>query len=269
MFKRSKPGSKILFLYANRPCIVIGRNQNPWVEVNLSLLKESGRTNQPTQSALAVKGLAENGTIDLIRRRSGGGTVFHDGGNVNWSFICDMPEFTRDKHAELVVRALRKLGVARARVNERHDIVLDQGRSQKPVDSEDTHQTPWTTMDNSSPRPLKVSGSAYKLARNRALHHGTALLNSPNLEVISRFLRSPAKKFITAKGVESVSSPVGNIGVTRADFDDAILKEYAATYKADLAFEVVGSMDDIDIDEIRKDYEELQVSNTGSGQSPY
>lgn len=183
LFQKTPPGSRVLFLYTNRPCIVIGRNQNPWLEVNLSLLRApaDGTPLWPETPAL--------GNVDLVRRRSGGGTVFHDEGNVNWSVICDLTEFTRDKHAEMVVRSLRGLGIERARVNERHDIVLDQGSQNYPTDEHDTHKTPYTSQDSSSPS-LKVSGSAYKLARNRALHHGTALLQSPNLHVIPHYLHS-------------------------------------------------------------------------------
>ncbi|PQE26785.1 lipoate- ligase a protein [Rutstroemia sp. NJR-2017a BVV2] len=107
LLQKTAAESTVLFLYTNRPCIVIGRNQNPWLEVNLGLLRES-----------------PIGNIALVRRRSGGGTVFHDEGNVNYSVICPTPQFDRDKHADMVVRALHKLGVKQAIVNERHDIIL-------------------------------------------------------------------------------------------------------------------------------------------------
>ena len=80
MLQKSSPESAILFLYVNRPSIIIGRNQNPWLEVNLALLSQ-GRNKPETEPP----GL---GVVDLVRRRSGGGTVFHDEGNVNWSIIC-------------------------------------------------------------------------------------------------------------------------------------------------------------------------------------
>src|SRR5690349_1226954 len=69
LFQKSPPGSKILFQYINRPCIVIGRNQNPWLEVNLALLN-------PSKEDVTVTKGTELGYIDLVRRRSGGGTVF-------------------------------------------------------------------------------------------------------------------------------------------------------------------------------------------------
>jgi lipoate-protein ligase A len=239
----------------NRPCVVIGRNQNPWTEVNLGILNAARGTHDAKDSE--PPGI---GTVDLVRRRSGGGTVFHDEGNLNWSITCPRGDFTRDKHAEMVVRTLRRLGIDRARVNERHDIVLDQGHERNAVDPQDTHRTPYTT-DEGGPRPLKVSGSAYKLTRQRALHHATTLLSSPNLHIIGDYLRSPAKDLIQAQGVESVSSPVSNIGLDVATFQERLQEEFASMY-ADLGtpgiVETVG-VEHLDIPDIRKGYDELQV----------
>jgi lipoate-protein ligase A len=144
--------------------VVIGRNQNPWIEVNLGVLRN------------------EELDVKLVRRRSGGGTVFHDEGNVNYSVICPTSAFNRDKHAEMVVRALKSLGAEKARVNERHDIVMDKEDKEGIL------------------KPFKVSGSAYKLTRLRSLHHGTCLLSSPNLQSISKYLRAPVKPLSKQEG---------------------------------------------------------------------
>jgi lipoate-protein ligase A len=263
ILRTSPPDSTVLFLYMNRPCIVIGRNQNPWTEVDLSILHaqhsgiwEPGHTDPPAR-----------GNVDLVRRRSGGGTVFHDEGNVNWSIVCPRADFTRDKHAEMVVRALRKLGVERARVNERHDIVLDQGPRTRAADSSDTHTSPYT--DEGGPRPLKVSGSAYKLTRARALHHATTLLASPNLMVIPHYLRSPAKNFIEAKGVESVSSPVGNIGLDVEKFQEKLQAEFA-TMHGDArrpTVQIVGE-EQLSIPDVKKGYDELLTDDWMWSQTP-
>ncbi|KAF2184488.1 hypothetical protein K469DRAFT_580006 [Zopfia rhizophila CBS 207.26] len=264
ILRTSPPDSAILFLYTNRPCVVIGRNQNPWLEVNLGILNaaKSGRAKDTEPPAI--------GNVDLVRRRSGGGTVFHDEGNVNWSITSPRAEFTRDKHAEMVVRALRKLGIARARVNERHDIVLDQGHVKRDCDSQDTHRTPYTIDDGAGPRPLKVSGSAYKLTRGRALHHGTTLLASPNLHIIPQYLHSPAKPFLKAKGVESFSSPVGNIGLRDEIFQKYLQEEFAAMYGAggkQPTVEIVGE-EYLNIPEIRRGYEELRTADWMFSQTP-
>ncbi|KAF2086097.1 hypothetical protein K490DRAFT_15875, partial [Saccharata proteae CBS 121410] len=255
LLQKSAPDSTILFLYTNRPCIVLGRNQNPWMEVNLGLLNAAQSSQRKDTEPPAI------GAVDLVRRRSGGGTVFHDEGNVNWSIICPPADFTRDKHAEMVVRALRRQGVARARVNERHDIVLDQGAKAVEADERDMHRTPFTVDPTVGPRPLKVSGSAYKLTRTRALHHATCLLESPNLHIIPQYLRSPAKPYITAQGVESVSSPVANIGIPTHKFIEGVRKEFSnmhATDAVDLDMKEVGE-EQLEVAEIRKGYDEMKT----------
>ncbi|KAK0634341.1 hypothetical protein B0T17DRAFT_481550 [Bombardia bombarda] len=245
LLQRSHPDSTVLFLYTNRPCVVIGRNQNPWVEVNLGLLRQG------------VPGLKSgeviNRPVDLVRRRSGGGTVFHDEGNVNWTVICPPAVFDRDRHAEMVVRALRHLGVATARVNERHDIVLH-------VDAGDARET------------YKISGSAYKLTRLRSLHHGTCLLASPNLSRISPLLRSPAEPYIKARGVESVRTKVRNVEVDTAAFSDAVVNEFQRMYGSDHVDPeegvMVGEESALDMPEICKGVEELRSPEWIYSQTP-
>lgn len=205
--------SSILFLYTNRPCVVIGRNQNPWLETDLRLLhndRQNGTTRADDESAL------------YVRRRSGGGAVFHDEGNLNYSVISPRTAFTRNKHAEMVVRALHRVGATNTSVNERHDIVMTP---------DDASKGP------SEPPSRKVSGSAFKLTRHRALHHGTCLLDSPNIHDLGRFLRSPARGYIQAKGVESVRSPVGNVSSAFADsflsipaVIESVVEEFARLY---------------------------------------
>jgi lipoate-protein ligase A len=257
LLQTSPADAAILFLYTNRPSIIIGRNQNPWLEVNLALLNAAATRQGKDAGALPETGL--DAPVDLVRRRSGGGTVFHDGGNVNWTVICPSSIFTRDKHAEMVVRALRSNGIDRARVNERHDVVLDQGQKQTTggTDPADSHATPYQSA--SSPRPLKVSGSAYKLTRARALHHGTCLLSSPNLNVIPHYLHSPAKGFITAKGVESVSSPVGNILLANEAFETSVRKHFAEMYGEPEGGVVEVGEDWADVEGVRKGIDELKV----------
>ena len=227
LLQSTHPQSTVLFIYVNRPCIVIGRNQNPWLEVNL------GDTLTGLQRSSNLQ--SETGQLDVVRRRSGGGTVFHDHGNVNFSIICPPDSFTRDKHAEMVVRAIRKHN-PRARVNERHDIVLDTGsllpQSERPT-ADDTHRTAYNPD-----APLKISGSAYKLTRTRALHHGTCLVDSSNVGTISHLLRSPLVPFVKARGIDSVKSPVGNAfasGTVDAapTFKASVIREFCKMYGID------------------------------------
>ncbi|KAF2833584.1 hypothetical protein CC86DRAFT_11837 [Ophiobolus disseminans] len=262
ILRKSPPDSTVLFLYVNRPCVVIGRNQNPWTEVNLGILDAARHhTNDIDTEPPSI------GAVDLVRRRSGGGTVFHDEGNLNWSITCPRNDFTRDKHAEMVVRALRKLGIDRARVNERHDIVLDQGHEKRTSDPQDTHRTPYTLDDGALPKPLKVSGSAYKLTRLRALHHATTLLSSPNLHIIPQYLRSPAKRHIQAKGVESVSSPVGNIGLEVKPFQKCLQDEFADMYASVDITAMVGD-EHLNVPDIKKGYDEIRTEDWMWSQTP-
>jgi lipoate---protein ligase len=194
LLRNSHHSSRILLFYTNRPCVVIGRNQNPWLECNIKQLRR-GLTNEDANDERA-KHISptdrDNATpIELVRRRSGGGTVFHDLGNLNYSVIVpNDTSFNRRKHAEMVVRGLQNVSTRDIKVNERHDIVMRQDSEQD-----------W----------VKISGSAFKLTRGRALHHGTLLFSSPNLHRISELLRSPGRGYIHAKGVESVRSKVGNL----------------------------------------------------------
>lgn len=235
LLQKSPADSTILFLYVNKPCVVIGRNQNPWLETNLRKIKS-----RPAKGFITYE--HEPQDVQLVRRRSGGGTVFHDHGNVNYCVICPTADFNRDKHAEMVARVLRA-HTPRVRVNERHDIVLDQGNFQEDdrPDPADMHRTGYH-CEGTSPPPLKVSGSAYKLTRLRSLHHGTCLLNSWNIDSISEYLRSPAKPFLKARGVESVRSPIGNVfdepgkgwKSLNADFQIRVAKAFAEMYKIDV-----------------------------------
>lgn len=256
LLTNSHPDSRILLLYTNRPSVIIGRNQNPWLEVNLPLLARI--RDEP--------GTASNwrdGPVDLVRRRSGGGAVFHDSGNVNFSVICPPADFDRDRHALMVVRALKALGRENTRVNERHDIVMD------------LPATSGSDSSSNSNAVRKTSGSAYKLTRLRALHHGTCLLQSPNLKQISPILRSPAAPFITALGSPSVRSPVANVGLEPAAFMDAVVAEFGKMYgdfdvRLDVDVDKIGTgrSDRLPWEEIRKGVEELRSKEWTYGQTP-
>ncbi|KAK0737263.1 hypothetical protein B0T21DRAFT_287341 [Apiosordaria backusii] len=231
LLEKSNPGSTILFLYTNDPCVVIGRNQNPWTEVNLpQLAKTRIKHGKPKHY--------------LVRRRSGGGTVVHDSGNANWSVIWPKDDFERDKHARMVVEALKNMGIKGVSVNERHDIVQEVHDPEAP---------------EPQPSVFKISGSAYKLTGKRALHHGTLLLNS-DLTDISGLLRSPAAPYIAAQGVESVRSPVCNVGVEQnTDFYNAVIDQFKTMYPDGQRTKVieVGKHEALKRDNIWKGLQEL------------
>ncbi|KAI8057969.1 hypothetical protein BDF22DRAFT_663100 [Syncephalis plumigaleata] len=90
-------------MYRNTPCVVFGRNQNPWAECNLKAMHAAN--------------------AQIVRRQSGGGAVYHDMGNTNYCVIMPKDVFKRRTHAEMVARALNQLDIA-AEVNDRHDITV-------------------------------------------------------------------------------------------------------------------------------------------------
>lgn len=143
------------YLWRNRPAVIVGLNQNVYAEVNLEFLDEHG--------------------ICLARRSTGGGAVYHDLQNLNYSIVG------RDVSPAPVVEALRQLGVP-AELSGRNDIFVD-GR--------------------------KVSGYARRIFRDRALIHGT-LMYDVDLDTLACVLDTPGSK-LAAKGVASVRSRVANL----------------------------------------------------------
>jgi len=175
-------------LWRNAPSIIVGRFQNTAQEVNRSFVEERG--------------------INVVRRISGGGAVYHDLGNVNYSFIVPNDEgapFDFARHARPVIDALAKLGVA-AESGGRNDLVID-GR--------------------------KFSGSAQHMDRRRLLHHGTLLFDS-DLSVLEQALNVDEEKF-TSKGFKSVRSRVTNIlpmlpkPISVSEFIDALRSSLSGT----------------------------------------
>lgn len=96
----------ILLLWRNRPAVVIGRHQNPWTECSLSAMRGAG--------------------IPLARRRSGGGTVFHDLGNLNLTFFTSKKTYDRQRNLKVVTEALRRLRPGLdVQATDRFDILLN------------------------------------------------------------------------------------------------------------------------------------------------
>jgi len=164
VLRHKMAGDDLLLFYVNAPAIIIGRNQNTVEEIAADLVAARG--------------------IRVVRRISGGGAVYHDLGNLNFSFMTrDVSgRFNRyDKFNGPVVEVLRGLGVP-AEISGRNDILAD-GR--------------------------KISGNAQFATTDRMLSHGTLLLDS-DLDDVSAALRPKAGK-IESKGLKSIRSRVANI----------------------------------------------------------
>lgn len=150
--------------YINAPSIIVGKNQNTNEEVNLKYVEENG--------------------IHVVRRLSGGGAVYHDEGNLNFSFLTrdDGDSFNNyKKFTEPVVAALHKLGVE-AQLSGRNDIHVGE---------------------------RKISGNAQFTTRGRMFSHGTLMLDSNIEEVVNALVVSEEK--MRSKGIKSVRSRVANI----------------------------------------------------------
>lgn len=150
-------------LWRNSPCIVVGKNQNTLSEIN--------------------KDYVNKNNITVVRRLSGGGAVFHDLGNINFTFISNQKEsFNNFKRFTVpIIGALKQLDI-NAEFSGRNDLTID-GK--------------------------KFSGNAQYCYKNRVLHHGT-LLFSANVKDISQSLNVKEKKF-EGKAVKSVKSRITNI----------------------------------------------------------
>ncbi|MCY8067855.1 lipoate--protein ligase LplJ [Bacillus haynesii] len=181
--KHLDPEETYLLFYINQPSIIIGKNQNTIEEINTKYVDENG--------------------IIVVRRLSGGGAVYHDLGNLNFSFITkdDGNSFHNfKKFTEPVVAALKKLGVD-AELSGRNDLMAN-GR--------------------------KISGNAQFSTKGRMFSHGTLLFDSEIEHVVSAL--KVKKDKIESKGIKSIRSRVANISefldqkMTTVEFRSMLLR---------------------------------------------
>lgn len=167
-------GERLLFLWQNERTVVVGRNQNAWAECVVDAIEADGGR--------------------IARRRSGGGAVYHDLGNLNFTFACPVGDYRLADNLEAIRQAVRSFGID-ARATGRNDVTVDGA---------------------------KFSGNAFFRAKGVQVHHGTLMVDV-DTEVLGRYLR-PDRRKLEAKGVSSVRSRVVNL----ADVDPRVTVEALA-----------------------------------------
>ena len=166
----------ILYLWQNQNTVVIGKSQNPWAECRTSLLEEEGGV--------------------LARRLSGGGAVFHDLGNLNFTFLVATENYDVDKQLSVIQQACCLAGIT-AEKSGRNDL-LAEGK--------------------------KFSGNAFYHSGGHSYHHGTLMVNVDK-EKLGRYL-SPPKAKLQAKGIASVRSRVVNLSELSPGLTVSAMKGY-------------------------------------------
>lgn len=189
LLKNVEVGQCILYLWQNKQTVVIGHNQNAWKECQVSKLLEDGGY--------------------LVRRLSGGGAVFHDMGNLNFTFLVRKEDYDLNKQLDVILKAVQKLGL-HAEKSGRNDILVD-GK--------------------------KFSGNAYFETEGHCYHHGTIMVNV-NLPELSKYL-SVSKDKLVSKGVDSVQSRVMNLSQANPDITikklkGALQEAFSEVYKCKL-----------------------------------
>lgn len=151
----------VLMLWQSRSAVVIGKHQNPWQECLVDKLKEK--------------------EIPLVRRISGGGTVYHDMGNLNYAVISEVSDYDSGKIYEMIFNALQSFNL-NGKLEKKSNLCIDH---------------------------KKFSGNAFTFRKNRVLHHGTLLVNTDLAKL--RYWLQPQYPDISSRAIASIPASIVNL----------------------------------------------------------
>lgn len=196
----------ILFLWTNDKTVVIGKHQNPYKECNLNYMEQN--------------------KIKVSRRITGGGAVYHDKNNLNFSFVMSKDLYDVKRQFGVILKALKKLGVS-ATLSGRNDVEID-GK--------------------------KFSGNAFYKTKTSGLHHGTILINT-DVELIKNCL-TPNKMKIKKHSVSSVKSRVINLVEIKPDISkEVIMSSISQEFEKEYGIQNLENVVDIkQVEEITQKY---------------
>lgn len=215
-------GEEILYLWQNDNTVVIGQNQNPYKECRLSLMRENN--------------------VTLVRRKSGGGAVYHDLGNLNFTLIRDKKVEVEENY-KMVKNALKTLGI-NAKLDGRNDISVD-GK--------------------------KFSGNSYYQRGDFLCHHGTLMIDV-DVSKVNEYLK-PSKLKLETKSIDSIRKRVVNLKevnpkITVERVEEALISEFKKLYPNSEIIEI--TLEDLEkskvVTELAKDYSSWESTYSKSPQ---
>lgn len=185
LLEHAEPDTLVFYLWQNDATVVIGKHQNPYKECRLDALRADG--------------------VQLVRRATGGGAVYHDLGNLNFTFVTDAAHYDVAKQCGVILDALRTFGIE-GQMSGRNDLTTEG---------------------------LKFSGNAYMTLDDAHLHHGTVLVDADLTRLAHYLTVSEAK--IASKGIDSVKSRVVNLRTLEPTIDTeclirALFETFCKTY---------------------------------------
>lgn len=226
LFSKVMPNDLIIYLWRNSETVVIGKYQNPWSECNVDKMNDEG--------------------IKLMRRHSGGGTVFQDLGNLCFTLISGS-SFNVEKQKSInnhfIINTLKKFSID-ACASGRNDILVHD---------------------------RKISGAAFQIQQGNLMHHGTLLVNT-DLGKLQQYL-NPSKEKLATKGIKSVRSRVANLqefnpSLTVEKLIDALKNSYTECFHEFDTFSYLDESILVTNVELKSEYDKLVSWDWLYGKTP-